>query len=41
MGADGVIVGSRLVREASEAADAPEAVGTLVKGLADALTADA
>jgi tryptophan synthase alpha chain len=37
MGADGVIVGSRLVREAAEAANPPEAVGALVKGLARAL----
>jgi len=37
MGADGVIVGSRLVREAAEANDPPTAVGTLVKGLANAL----
>jgi tryptophan synthase alpha chain len=38
MGADGVIVGSRLVREAAEADDPPTAVGALVKGLATALT---
>jgi tryptophan synthase alpha chain len=37
MGADGVIVGSRLVREAAEANDPPTAVGILVKGLANAL----
>jgi tryptophan synthase alpha chain len=40
-GADGVIVGSRLVREAAEADDAPEAVRKLVTELADALTPDA
>ena len=37
MGADGVIVGSRLVREASEAADPPAAVRTLVADLAAGL----
>jgi tryptophan synthase alpha chain len=37
MGADGVIVGSRLVREATESSDPPTAVHTLVKGLANAL----
>ena len=37
MGADGVIVGSRLVREATEAADPPAAVGALVRGLAAGL----
>jgi tryptophan synthase alpha chain len=37
MGADGVIVGSRLVREATEANDPPTAVHTLVTGLANAL----
>jgi len=37
MGADGVIVGSRLVREATEASDPPTAVHTLVTGLANAL----
>jgi tryptophan synthase alpha chain len=36
-GADGVIVGSRLVRAAAEAGDAPGAVRELVAGLADAL----
>ena len=36
-GADGVIVGSRLVRAAAEAGDAPSAVRELVAGLADAL----
>jgi tryptophan synthase alpha chain len=36
-GADGVIVGSRLVRAAAEAGDAPTAVRELVAGLADAL----
>jgi tryptophan synthase alpha chain len=36
-GADGVIVGSRLVREAGEAADPAAAVRTLVAALADAL----
>jgi tryptophan synthase alpha chain len=36
-GADGVIVGSRLVRAAAEARDAPSAVRELVAGLADAL----
>jgi tryptophan synthase alpha chain len=37
-GADGVIVGTRLVREAQEADDPPKAVGSLVKALAQALT---
>lgn len=37
-GADGVIVGTRLVREAAEAADPARAVGSLVGALADALT---
>jgi tryptophan synthase alpha subunit len=37
MGADGVIVGSRLVREATEAADPPTAVHALVTRLANAL----
>ena len=37
MGADGVIVGSRLVREATEAADPPAAVGALVRALAAGL----
>ena len=37
IGADGVIVGSRLVREASEAADPPAAVRTLVADLAAGL----
>jgi tryptophan synthase alpha chain len=41
MGADGVIVGTRLVREAAEAADAPAAVRRLVGDLAAALTPDA
>jgi tryptophan synthase alpha chain len=36
-GADGVIVGSRLVREAAEASDPPEAVRSLVSDLAAAL----
>jgi tryptophan synthase alpha chain len=36
-GADGVIVGSRLVRAAAEARDDPAAVGALVRGFADAL----
>jgi len=36
-GADGVIVGSRLVRAAAEAGDAPSAVRELVAGLAEAL----
>jgi tryptophan synthase alpha chain len=36
-GADGVIVGSRLVRAASEAADPPAAVGALVRELSSAL----
>ncbi len=36
-GADGVIVGSRLVRAAAEAGDAPGAVREVVAGLADAL----
>jgi tryptophan synthase alpha chain len=36
-GADGVIVGSRLVREAAEAADPPAAVGALVAAFAQAL----
>jgi tryptophan synthase alpha chain len=37
-GADGVIVGSRLVREAAEAKNPPEAVRKIVATLADALT---
>jgi tryptophan synthase alpha chain len=37
-GADGVIVGTRLVRAAGEAEDPAEAVGELVAGLAGALT---
>ncbi len=37
-GADGVIVGTRLVREAGEAADPARAVGSLVRALGDALT---
>jgi tryptophan synthase alpha chain len=36
-GADGVIVGSRLVREAAQAADPARAVGALVAAFADAL----
>jgi tryptophan synthase alpha chain len=36
-GADGVIIGSRLVRAASEDADPVGAVGTLVREFADAL----
>ncbi len=36
-GADGVIIGSRLVREAAEAADPPAAVGALVAAFAQAL----
>ena len=36
-GADGVIVGSRLVREASEAADPVGAVGEVVRSMAEAL----
>jgi tryptophan synthase alpha chain len=36
-GADGVIVGSRLVREAAEAADPAAATGALVRALGDAL----
>jgi tryptophan synthase alpha chain len=36
-GADGVIVGSRLVREAAEAADPPAAVRAVVAALADGL----
>lgn len=36
-GADGVIVGSRLVREAGEAADPAAAVRAVVRGLADGL----
>ena len=36
-GADGVIVGSRLVREAGEAADPPAAVRDVVAAMADAL----
>jgi tryptophan synthase alpha chain len=39
-GADGVIVGTRLVRAAAEADDPPAAVGALVVGLADALAQD-
>ncbi|MGI8579458.1 MAG: tryptophan synthase subunit alpha [Solirubrobacteraceae bacterium] len=38
-GADGVIIGSRLVREAGEAADPAEAVRELVAAMADALAA--
>jgi tryptophan synthase alpha chain len=38
-GADGVIVGTRLVRAAAEADDPPAATGRLVEGLADALKA--
>lgn len=38
-GAEGVIVGSRLVREAAEAADPPAAVGRVVTELAQALRA--
>jgi tryptophan synthase alpha chain len=41
MGADGVIVGTRLVREASEAKDPAQATGALVKALARALATDA
>src|ERR671931_112379 len=37
-GADGVIVGSRLVRAAAEAGDAAGAVGELVAGFASALS---
>jgi tryptophan synthase alpha chain len=40
-GADGVIVGSRLVREAAEAENPPEAVKRLVEDLAAGLTPDA
>jgi tryptophan synthase alpha chain len=40
-GADGVIVGSRLVREAAESDNPPEAVRKLVADLAQALTPDA
>jgi tryptophan synthase alpha chain len=40
-GADGVIVGSRLVREAAEAENAPEAVRRLVENLAAGLTPNA
>jgi len=36
-GADGVIVGSRLVRAAAEAGDPPATVRELVEKLADAL----
>jgi len=36
-GADGVIIGSRLVREAGEASDPAAAVGALVSGFAEAL----
>jgi tryptophan synthase alpha chain len=39
-GADGVIVGTRLVREAAEADDPAAAVGALVTGLARALARD-
>jgi tryptophan synthase alpha chain len=39
-GADGVIVGSRLVREAAEAEDPPAAVAKLVAELAEALAAE-
>jgi tryptophan synthase alpha chain len=39
-GADGVIVGSRLVREAAEAQDPPAAVAKLVAELAEALAAE-
>lgn len=38
-GADGVIIGSRLVREATEAADPPAAVRAVVREMADALAA--
>ena len=38
-GADGVIVGSRLVRAAGEAGDAPAEVGRLVREITDALSA--
>jgi tryptophan synthase alpha chain len=38
-GADGVIVGSRLVRAAGEADDPAAAVGELVAAFADALAA--
>jgi tryptophan synthase alpha chain len=37
-GADGVIIGSRLVRAAAEADDPAEAVGALVGEFAEALT---
>ncbi len=37
-GADGVIVGTRLVREAAEASDPARAVGSLVRTLGNALT---
>jgi len=40
-GADGVIIGSRLVRAAAEAADPAAAVCALVAGFADALRGDA
>jgi tryptophan synthase alpha chain len=39
-GADGVIIGSRLVRAAGESSDAAETVGELVRGFADALAAE-
>jgi tryptophan synthase alpha chain len=38
-GADGVIIGSRLVRAAAEASDAPAEVGALVREITDALSA--
>jgi tryptophan synthase alpha chain len=40
-GADGVIVGSRLVRAAAEADDPPAAVAELVRGFAESLSGDA
>jgi tryptophan synthase alpha chain len=40
-GADGVIIGSRLVRAAGESDDPAQAVGELVRGFADALSAPA
>jgi tryptophan synthase alpha chain len=40
-GAEGVIIGSRLVREAAEAADPPSAVHKLVTEMAQALTPEA
>ncbi len=39
-GADGVIVGSRLVRAAGEAGDPAQAVGELVRGFSSALSGD-